>query len=425
MHCKQGSQSEHILFVAPWIPGTLRPRSLGLLGRLSQNFEVHVLVVSFEADPDLSGLDALRLGSITLVRANRYRQAFRAALRLWRKESLQQLYLDVPGVREQIKRIASEHRLKFAYFNVLRSTQWVDALDAHLLKVVDLDEYRSEYYRLTAVQSKSRLRRAIGRIEAVRMERAERKVMHEFDLVLVSSPCDLRSDFGEGVRARVALVRTMHTAGNAARVVHRDLFLPPSSIVFVGRMSYSANAEAALAFCRDVFPLVLRAVPDAKLFIVGADPGRQVQNLASDAVAVTGRVADVRPFYASAAVAVVPVKMATGVQMKLIEALAARAPVVCETTAAVRAGVIGGVHCAVAADPQDWANQIVTLMTTSSIAAQFRHAGYEWVEAEHSSIAVSRQLDNALNSLLAKTVEDGQSRMATAQSEVDVRLVEK
>ena len=101
------------------------------------------------------------------------------------------------------------------------------------------------------------------------------------------------------------------------------------TFVFTGTMDYPPNVDAVAWFAASVLPLVRRASPDAAFCIVGASPAPGVQALAAlPGVTVTGRVPDVRPYLAHAAAAVAPMRIARGIQNKVLEAMAMARPVV-------------------------------------------------------------------------------------------------
>lgn len=102
------------------------------------------------------------------------------------------------------------------------------------------------------------------------------------------------------------------------------------AIVFTGAMDYRPNIDAVVWFAREVLPLVRAAArPEAAFWIVGANPAAEVRALASPpAVHVTGRVPDIRPYLAHARVAVAPLRIARGIQNKVLEAMAMGRPVV-------------------------------------------------------------------------------------------------
>jgi len=100
------------------------------------------------------------------------------------------------------------------------------------------------------------------------------------------------------------------------------------SILFVGSMDYHANVEAVIWFTREIWPEIARRHPELEFIIVGRCPSSAVRELISERVRVTGTVEDVRPFYASAAALVVPLRVGSGTRLKILEAMAAGVPVV-------------------------------------------------------------------------------------------------
>ena len=111
------------------------------------------------------------------------------------------------------------------------------------------------------------------------------------------------------------------------------VFPPPfdvakANFVFTGTMDYPPNVDAVVWFAEDILPLIRRSLPEAQFHIVGSNPAPQVQALESIAgVFVTGRVADVRPHVAHA-IAVAPMRIARGIQNKVLEAMAMGRPTV-------------------------------------------------------------------------------------------------
>jgi sugar transferase (PEP-CTERM/EpsH1 system associated) len=102
-----------------------------------------------------------------------------------------------------------------------------------------------------------------------------------------------------------------------------------ANYVFTGTMDYPPNIDAVVWFAEAVLPLIRKVRPDAQFHVVGSHPAPQVQKLAEIAgVFVTGRVADVRPYVAHATAAVAPMRIARGIQNKVLEAMAMARPVV-------------------------------------------------------------------------------------------------
>ena len=137
-------------------------------------------------------------------------------------------------------------------------------------------------------------------------------------------------------------------------------------IVFTGQMDYRPNIDAVTWFARDILLLVRQRRP-ARFAIVGRAPTAVVQALASDHVTVTGAVDDVRGWLAAADVCVAPLKLARGIQNKVLEAMAMARPVV--ASAAAAEGIDHADTIRVAATAQDFADRINDLLDAPDTAA--------------------------------------------------------
>ena len=137
----------------------------------------------------------------------------------------------------------------------------------------------------------------------------------------------------------------------------------PGSIVFTGVMDYLPNVDAVVWFCDKVLPIVQKQIPEAGLTICGSRPTAAVRRLAKrGGVAVTGRVPDTRPYLDLAEVFVAPMRMARGIQNKLLEALAMGLPCVISEATATGAVVSKGDGLLAADDPEEFAEHIVRLL---------------------------------------------------------------
>lgn len=105
-------------------------------------------------------------------------------------------------------------------------------------------------------------------------------------------------------------------------------------LVFTGAMDYWPNIDAAVWFAGEVLPILRRRYPSLRFYVVGRSPDAAVQALAGESVVVTGTVDDVRPYLAHAAVVVAPLRIARGIQNKVLEAMAMARPVVASAACA-------------------------------------------------------------------------------------------
>jgi sugar transferase (PEP-CTERM/EpsH1 system associated) len=153
-------------------------------------------------------------------------------------------------------------------------------------------------------------------------------------------------------------------------------------LVFTGAMDYWPNVDAVVWFAREVFqPLFVRR-PQARFYVVGSRPARAVQALAGQpGVAVTGTVADIRPYLAHCRAAVAPLRIARGVQNKVLEAMAMAKPVIASPQAMEGIGGDGGLEVAVAEAAGRWIEILEKLENLPTVAHRNRgmiEERYDW-----------------------------------------------
>ena len=153
---------------------------------------------------------------------------------------------------------------------------------------------------------------------------------------------------------------------------------------FVGAMDYLPNVDAAVWFAREVWPAVRAKFPAAEFRVVGRNPAAAVRDLAKlPGVLVTGPVSDVRPLVASAGLVVAPLRLARGVQNKVLEALAMGKPVVAAPPALAALGTVPGTHLLAATTPAEWADAVCGLFADPARRRELGAAGREYVERHH------------------------------------------
>jgi sugar transferase (PEP-CTERM/EpsH1 system associated) len=163
-----------------------------------------------------------------------------------------------------------------------------------------------------------------------------------------------------------------HPRGNAPE---------PGELVFTGVMNYHPNAEGCVWFVREILPLVRARRPEARFTIVGSSPTREVERLAQvPGVRVTGFVADTREHLRRASIAVAPLRIARGIQNKVLEALAMGLPLVGTRAATQGVEGVAGRDYQVADDAQSFAARIVELLEQPAAALALGARGRAFVE---------------------------------------------
>lgn len=155
-------------------------------------------------------------------------------------------------------------------------------------------------------------------------------------------------------------------------------------VVFTGAMDYWPNVDAVSWFAKEVMPALHQRNGSACLYVVGRNPGPEVRALAGDAVVVTGTVPDVRPYLQHAAVAIAPLRVARGIQNKVLEAMAMARPVVVSKTCGDALEASVGVDLVHANDAADYVREIELLLSNRQRGEEIGRAGRSRVLATYS-----------------------------------------
>ncbi len=156
---------------------------------------------------------------------------------------------------------------------------------------------------------------------------------------------------------------------------------PAPLIVFTGQMDYAPNVEAVTDFAKDALPRIHLMFPETKFAIVGRAPTPAVKALASPSVVVTGEVPDTRPWLAAASLVVAPLRIARGIQNKVLEAMAMGKPCLVSAGAAQGIDAVNGRDFAIA---NDFGEEALFLLKNPVQAAEIGKAARLRMEQSYS-----------------------------------------
>ena len=156
-------------------------------------------------------------------------------------------------------------------------------------------------------------------------------------------------------------------------------------LIFTGNMSYVPNVEAAEYLAKTIFPLLQQDFPDLKLVICGANPSPKVKQLASENIVITGWVDSIADYYAKSKVFVAPMQLGTGLQNKLLEAMAMKLPCVTSTLAGKPLDNIeAGKEIMICSTTTGYIESVKTLLTNPVLYQEISQNGHEFVKRNYS-----------------------------------------
>lgn len=311
------------------------------------------------------------------IRLSKFNQVVNLGLSVLGNEPFQVAYFYQKAAQKEVLACIKKWNPEAIYCQLLRTAKYVE--DArHIPKIIDFQDAFSKGIE-RRLETDPWYWKPILNAELKRLNRYEKQVFETFDHCTIISEQD-RDQLPFEQRNNVIIVKNGVELGD---------FTPSSEpklvdILFAGNMGYQPNIEGAVFLANEVMPLVRRHIPQAKLMLAGARPDQKVKDLANELTHVTGWVDNMRDCYAQAKVFVAPMMIGTGLQNKLLEAMAMRIPCVTSTLANNALHAKPNVEILIAETPQEYANHILELLNNSHSAAQIATAGHHLVTKDYS-----------------------------------------
>jgi sugar transferase (PEP-CTERM/EpsH1 system associated) len=361
-------------------------RAYNQIRELSREHAVHLVSASdaavssaalAEMQKYCSGIDIVKIG-----RARSF--ATVAALGIASQLPLQVLYFLAPELRAQVERAAKRQKFDIIHAMTFRVAPAAFAVPDVPVVVDFMDSYAANISTRRALVGP--FARRVYDMEFKRVTAYERNVAARAAGGVVIAELD-RNAIGD---ARLAVIPN---GVDLEAFRFHDGERDEATLIFTGNMGYQPNVDAVTWFASECFPALLAQLPELRFQIVGARPAAAVVALGRlPGIEVMGRVDSMVPFLHRATLAVCPIRCGSGMQNKLLEAMATGAPVVTTDFANRGIGAVAGRDIQIASDAAQFVDGVSRLLADPDLRARQARSAQTWVEATYGWSRHSRSL---------------------------------
>lgn len=312
---------------------------------------------------------------------------------LFNRLPLQVALFTTPKAKKRFRSFFAEVKPDVSYFQFVRMGEYAKIVSGR--KVLDFQDCLSKNMERRK-ENAGLIKRRIFSFESKRLSRYENTMFDVFDATTIITDTD-RQLISSHKKNDIHIIEN----GVGEDFLFYDrVFKKEYDVIFSGNMSYSPNVMAASFLVKEIMPLVWKKFPKCKVVLAGSSPSKEVVDLKNDRVVVTGWVEDMKEYYAKSRVFIAPMQIGTGLQNKLLEAMAIGLP--CVTTSLANDALKSQMdkEILVADDKEALASHIIRLLSDKELYQYISQNGNRFVKENYSwPISVKK-----LNDLLQQVV---------------------
>lgn len=308
---------------------------------------------------------------------------------LFTEKSLQVVYFYNKSAQKKINKIIAEYQPEHIYCQLIRVTEYVK--NNSIPKTLDYMDALARGMERRIALSPFYIKWALA-TETTRLKRYEHQIFDAFDNHTIISEQDKNL--------------IVHLKNDTIKIIPNgvdyDLFkfqenaVKKYDLLFTGNMAYPPNIDSVVYLVNEIMPLVWKKYPNVKLVIAGAEPDKKVLQLASKNIEITGWVKDITTYYAAAKIFIAPMQIGTGLQNKLLEAMAMKIPCV---TSQLANNALGAEHqntILIGNQPEEYCQHIVSLLENKQLYSNIAEAGYNFVRKNYTWEGTTKKLSDLI-----------------------------
>lgn len=347
----------------------------------------HLVLVSLceSYDLDLSSAENLYQKVYTIKRS-KVESVIYSALSMLSFRPIQSGYYYSPRFKKLLQEVILREAPNLYVSHLLRMTRYLDQLHLEHKTIVEMTDSLSKTYSMLNDAKGSKLKSIIYTIERGLIKQYEKYTIHKFPKVVLVSQTDI-DYLKDSIAPEVGVSLRLHSNGvyvpDASKVAPS---YDANKICFIGNMRTLQNQDAVHHFVNNIFPIILKSIPDVRFYIVGAEPPQNIRELDDgEHVFVTGFVESLEVAISDCCLAVAPIRVAAGIQNKVLVAMSMNVPVVLSSLIAKAIPELHhGENCFIEDYDVSFAEAVIRLMREPSLRHAIGSAGKKCIANNYS-----------------------------------------
>ena len=319
---------------------------------------------------------------VYFVKRNRIMSLINGATHFISGKPIQCGYYYSKAYKELLQKVIDKEKPDLYVSHLLRMVPYLYELNLEDKSIIEMTDALSKTYLLSSKAQGVGLLKYVYILEQRLIAKYEKFVVKHFPKVVLVSQADI-DYLKERIQGETPSL-ALHSNG-VGYIDEISTSYNVDKICFLGNMRSMQNQDAALYFAKEVFPLVKKQHPNAKFYIVGSLPPPNIQAIASDDIIVTGFVEDLEGFIKDACLLVAPVRVAAGIQNKVLVAMGCGIPVVMTSLISHAIPELkNGENCLISDGAENIAASCHKLITNREERNSIAIKGYNMVKSSYS-----------------------------------------
>lgn len=346
-----------------------------------QGHKLILVSLSDEANPPVAQAQQL-YDKVYFVKRNKVMSLLIGAFNFLLGKPIQCGYYSSGAYRRLLREVIQKEQPDLYVSHLLRMVPYLSELHLEQKSVIEMTDALSKTYILSSKAQGVGLLKYVYQLEQRLIARYEKYVTTHFPKVVLVSQADI--DYLKNTIQGDTSSLALHSNG-VGYVGSISTSYDTDKICFMGNMRSMQNQDAAIYFANEIFPLIKQKRPTAKFYIVGSLPPGNIQTLASDDIIITGFVDDLEGFLQDACLLVAPIRVAAGIQNKVLVGMGCGIPVVLTSLISHAIPELTDEdNCLIRDGEQALADACLRLMSDPSLRNSMAQKGYEMVKAHYS-----------------------------------------